>query len=240
MDEPKIDPTEYLSPDLFGPEHDTVLVAAPTYSGLSSCLDDYLAAYAALKWPRRNLMLVDNTRDGGVYAASIREKVEAAGGSIRRIEPSDDWEDTFHRAWDIILTHALWNGYTWVLSLEQDVIIPPLALDTLLNVAAYVKSPFVLHTYPYHNGKPGYYQGLGCTLMKTELLNGALTYAYKRVPSVEGAIFDVAKRNSHVVLHQLLPIEHRDDPTRHWQFERTTTDDVPVMRADEISIGIES
>lgn len=229
-----------LSPDLFGPEQDTVLVAAPTYRGLSGCLDEYLAAYNALKWPRRNLMLVDNTRDGGVYAASIKAKVEAVEGTLRRIEPSDDWEDTFHRAWDLILTHALWNGYTWVLSLEQDVIVPPLTLDTLLNAAAYIKAPFVTHTYPYHNGKPGFYQGLGCTLMKTELLQGALQYAYRRIPAVEGAIYDVAKRNSHAVLHQLLDIQHRDDPERHWQFEKTTVDNVPVMAADAISVGIES
>jgi hypothetical protein len=240
VNEPHLDPMELLSPDLFGPEDDSVLVACPTYSGLSSCLDEYLAAYRSLRWSRRNLMLVDNTRDGGAYAGSIKGKVEDVGGTLRRIEPSDDWEDTFCRAWGLILTHALWNSYTWVLSLEQDVIVPPLTLDTLLNVAGYIKAPFVTHTYPYHNGKPGYYQGLGCTLMKTELLNGALSYAYKRIPTVEGAIYDVAKRNTHVVLHQLLPIEHRDDPTRHWQFEKTTTDDVPVLRADEASIGIES
>lgn len=229
-----------LPEELIGPEDDTVLVAAPTYSGLSSCLDEYLAAYAAFKWPRRNLMLVDNTRDGGVYAGSIKTKVEAVGGTLRRIEPSDDWEDTFQRAWSLILTHALWNGYTWVLSLEQDVICPPLTLDTLLNVAGYIKAPFVTHTYPYHNGKAGFYQGLGCTLMKTELLQGALEYVYRRIPTVEGAIYDVAKRNSHAVLHQLLPIEHRDDPTRHWQFEKTTNDDRPIFIADETSVGIEA
>lgn len=237
-----VDAEHDLPPELFGPEQDTVLVACPTYSGLASCLDEYLAAYEALKWPRRSLMLVDNTNDGGVYAGSIRSKVEAVRhGTLRRIEPSSDWEDTFYRAWDLILTHALWNGYTWVLSLEQDVIVPPLTLDTLLNVASYIKAPFVTHTYPYHNGKPGFYQGLGCTLMKTELLQGALRYAHRRIPVVEGAIYDVAKRNSHAVLHQLLDIEHRDDPNRHWQFEATTSDQVPIpMAADEVSIGIES
>jgi len=223
-----------LSPDLFGIEPDSVLVACPTYDGLANCLDEYLAAFDALQWPRRALMLVDNTNDGGAYARSIRDKVEARENrSLKRIEPSSDWEDTFCRAWNVILTHALWNGYTWVWSLEQDVICKsPLALDTLLNVACYIKAPFVTHTYPYHNGKPGFYQGLGCTLMKTELLQGALNYAYKRIPTVEGSIYDVAKRNSHAVLHQLLPIEHRDAPGRHWQFERTTN--------DEVAIGIEA
>ena len=220
------------NPELFGPERDTVLIGCPTYSGLSSCLDEYLDAYDAFRWPRKTLMLVDNTNDDGVYANSIRSKVESKPGrTLKRINPSMDWDDTFYRAWNVLLTHALWNGYTWVLSLEQDVICPPLTVDTLLNTACYIKAPFVTHTYPYHNGKPGFYQGLGCTLMKTELLQGALEYAYRRIPTVEGSIYDVAKRNSHAVLHQLLPIEHRDDPTRHWQFEKVT--------ADEVMIGIE-
>lgn len=232
MVEVEKDHLEKEKPELFGGEPDTVLVGCPTYSGHVTCLDEYLEAYSKLKWPRRHLMLVDTTRDGGDYARSIREKVERVEGSIRRIEPSNDWEDTFCRAWNLLLTHALWNGYTWFFSLESDVIVPELTLDTLLNVAAYIKAPFVTHTYPYHNGKPGYYQGLGCTLMKTELLEGALTYAYKRVPSVEGSIYDVAKRNSHAVLHQLLDIKHSDGDQRNWQFEKTTT--------DEVSIGIES
>ena len=225
-------PPSSLTPEMFGQDPDTVLIGCPTYKGLQNCLDEYLDAYKAFEWPRRSLMLVDNTNDGGEYARSIRAKVESVPrGSLKRIEPSEDWEDTFYRAWNVILTHALWNGYTWVLSLEQDVICPPLTVDTLLNTAGYIKAPFVTHTYPYHNGKPGFYQGLGCTLMKTELLDGALNYAYKRMPTVEGAIYDVAKRNTHAVLHQLLPIEHRDDPSRHWQFMKATD--------DEVSIGIE-
>lgn len=229
MKEERVQEVPELPPELFGTEPDSVLVCCPTYSGLSGCLDEYLAAFDALNWYNKTLMLVDNTKDGGKYARSIKEKVESKPGrSLKRIEPSEDWEDTFNRAWNVLLTHALWNGYTWVFSLEQDVIVPPLTLDTMLNVASYIKAPFVTHTYPYHNGKPGFYQGLGCTLMKTELLQGALMHAYKRLPTVEGSIYDVAKRNSHAVLHQLLDIKHKDDPERHWQFSGTTNDEVAV------------
>lgn len=211
---------------------DSVLVGCPTYAGLSECLDEYLEAFKNLSWFNRRLILVDNTDDGGEYAAKIRPKVEEVGGILKRVEPSEDWEDTFCRSWHVILMHAKWNGYTWVWSLEQDVIAPELALDTMLNAACYLKAPFVTHTYPYHGGKPGYYQGLGCTLMKTELVTAALEWAYKRIPFVEAAIYDCAKRNTHIVLHQLLDIKHRDDPNRHWQFEATTN--------DEVGVGIEA
>lgn len=213
------------------PVEDTVLVGCPTYSGLAEVLDEYLAAYAAMAWPHRRLMLVDNS-DGPEYARSIKEKVEAVGGRVAHIQPSADWEDTFSRSWGVLLQHARWNGYKWILSLEQDVIVPPLTLDTLLNVAGYVKAPFVTHTYPYHNGKPGFYQGLGCTLMRTELVGYALDYTYARIPAVEGAIYDAAKRGSHVVLHRLLDIEHRDARDGTWTFESTTS--------DEIAVGIEA
>ena len=213
------------------PLDDTVLVACPTYSGLEGCLDEYLDAYAAFRWPHRKLLLVDNS-DGPEYARSIKEKVAKVGGEVKHIQPSSDWEDTFSRAWQVIATHAKWNGYTWILSLEQDVICPPLTVDTLLNVAGYVKAPFVTHTYPYHNGKPGFYQGLGCTLFRTELMCYALDYTYTRIPAVEGAIYDAAKRNSHVVLHRLLDIKHLDTRTGTWAFAGGTT-------SDEIAVGIE-
>jgi hypothetical protein len=229
---PEDTPSEPVIPAI--PEgfiEDTVLVGCPTYSGLSAVLDEYLDAYSQFEWPKRRLMLVDNS-DGPEYARSIKDKVEKVGGTVRHIEPSKDWEDTFSRSWGVLLQHARWNGYTWVLSLEQDVILPPLGLDTLLNVAGYVKAPFVTHTYPYHNGKPGWYQGLGCTLMRTELLGYALDFTYQRIPAVEAAIYDAAKRGSHVVLHRLLDIKHRDARDGTWNFEGTTS--------DEIAVGIEA
>lgn len=198
--------------------NDSVLVGCPTYSGLSDHLDTYLAAYSALKWPEKRLILVDNTRDGGAYSLSITPKVEAVGGMVRHIDPSDDFNDTFFQCWRLISSHAEANGYDWVLSLEQDVIVPPLTLDAMLNVAGYCVAPFVVHTVPYHFGKPGYYQGLGLTLMKSELLWGALNVAFKRVPFVEAAIYDVAKRGTHVSLHEMLDVKHLDGSQRHQQF----------------------
>lgn len=225
MKAPELDPVDFGEQ----PYVDTVLVGCPTYSGLANCLDEYLEAYASQQWPNKRLILVDNTDDGGEYAASIVDKVEAVGGTVRRVEPSSDWEDTFERSWGVMQMHAKWNGYTWILSLEQDVILRnSLSIDTLLNVATYVRAPFVTHTYPYHGGKPGFYQGLGCTLIKTELVTLALDVVYKRMPHVEAAIYDCAKRNSHVVLHQLLEIDHVDADDRYWQFEGVSNDEVAV------------
>lgn len=224
----ELDPADYGDE----PYKDSVLVCCPTYSGLEPLLDEYLACYAAQRWHDKRLMLVDNTPDDGEYAASITARVEAVGGTVRRVVPSKDWEDTFSRAWGVMQMHAKWNGYTWLLSLEQDVMLRnPLSIDTLLNVASYVHAPFVTHTYPYHGGKPGFYQGLGCTLIKTELATLALDVTYKRLPHVEAALYDCAKRNSHVVLHQLLEVDHLD-VDRSWNFEGVSN--------DEVAVGIES
>jgi hypothetical protein len=55
----------------------------------------------------------------------------------------------------------------------------------------------------------------------------ALDVTYKRIPHVEAAIYDCAKRNSHVVLHNLLEIDHLD-ADRSWNFEGVSNDEVAV------------
>lgn len=211
---------------------DKVLVACPTYAGMEYCLDEYLARYDALAWPNRGLMLVDNTRDGGAWAESIRHKVETGDPRrhLRRVGPSPDFEETFHRAWRVILDHADMNGYDWVFSLEADVMVPALALDALLNVAGYAQAPFVSHLYPFHHGRQGVYEGLGCVLIATKLLRTALDVTHKQVPYTEAAIYDAAARVSRMTLRDLFPIEHRDAPpgAKPWQYDRTD-DAVAVM-----------
>lgn len=214
---------------------DKVLVACPTYSGMDYCLDEYLAAYDALAWPNRGLMLVDNTRDEGAYVESIRHKVETDNRRhLRHVEPKADFEATFYQCWRTILDHAEFNGYDYILSLEADVIVPPLALDALLNVAGYARAAFVSHMYPFHHRRAGLYEGLGCVLMATKLVRTALDVSYRTIPYTEAAIYDCAVRVSHMTLRDLFPIEHRDAPpgTKPWQYERT---DDPVAVQIEVA-----
>ena len=68
-------------------KQDSVLVACPTYDGLSDVLDQYVSAFKAFKWEDKELLLVDNTRDGGAYCeihASWRCQIhpEAPTGGI--------------------------------------------------------------------------------------------------------------------------------------------------------------
>jgi len=217
-------PVEEIQKPDSRPLGDRVLVACPTFSGLSYCLDDYLAAYDAFVWQDKGLFIVDNTRDGGQYASEIAAKVTAGQDRrhIRHVEPASHWEETFKRCWDVILNHAHFNGYKFILSLEQDVIIPPLGLDALLNVAGFTGAPFVTHLYPFHNGRQAMYQGLGCTLMHVDLLDYALNEQYARTPTVEGSIYRAAGRTTNVSLRDLFPIEHRDAPpgfVKPWQYE---------------------
>lgn len=200
---------------------DKVLVACPTYSGLSASLDRYIAAYRELVWPNRGLLLVDNTRDGGVYARDvIAPHMDGERMMVRHIEPSDTFEETFFNSWKVMLAHAEANGYQFILSLEQDVIVPPLGLDALLNIAGYCRSPFVAHMYPFHHGRAGLYEGLGCVLMATRLVKTALEVTYREVPYVEAALYDCATRVNRVTLRDLFEIEHLDfGPEKTWQYD---------------------
>ena len=196
------------------PRHN-VLVAAPTYIGKDYALDEYLSAYNHFVWDDRALMLVDNTRDNGEYAAHLRELHVPI---VKREEPTRDFEETFSRCWRRILEEAQRGEWTWILSLESDVIGPPLLLDTLLNAAIYCQAPFVTHCYPYHDSRryTEYYQGLGCVLMTTELL--AKAFELHDDPDspahgiIEGAVYEVAKGNTHISFAQLLPMRHLDAP----------------------------
>jgi len=196
---------------------DTVLVACPTYAGLSDLLDAYLDAYNAFRWPSRKLLLVDNTRDGGEYAAHLIKR----GLNVIHVEPTMNFQETFSLCWEEIRKYANEGRFRWVFSLEQDVICPPMTVDTLLNVASYICGPFVTHTYPYHFGMPGMYQGLGCTLILTELLNDAME-VNKTEKLVEGAIYRVAISRSHASLSGMLDIKHLDGAKRFYQFDPET------------------
>jgi hypothetical protein len=191
-----------------------VLVAAPTYSGKDYALDEYVKAYNAFIWPDRSLLFVDNTRDNGEYAAHLRG---LSIPMVRRVEPSTDFEETFSRCWRLILEEAQQGKWEWILSLESDVIGPPLLLDTMLNAALYCQAPFVTHCYPYHDGRSTeFYQGLGCVLMTTPLLAKAMEmHDDPESPAhdiVEGAVYEVAKNNTHISFATLLPLRHLDAP----------------------------
>jgi GT2 family glycosyltransferase len=197
---------------------DSVLVAAPTYRGKRYAIVEYIEAFRAYSYPNRDLLLVDNTGDEGEYARWLEREF---GVGVRHIEPSLDFEDTFSAAWRVICDYAVEHRYGWVLSLEDDVVGPPLLIDTLLNAAAYVGAPFVTHTYPYHDQKPGFYQGMGCTLMATGLLYEAMKRT-KESGLVEGSVYEVAKETSHISLHGLLAVRHLDPDTPIRQFRPIT------------------
>lgn len=215
-------------------EHeDSVLVAAPTYRGKDYALDRYQAAYEAFEWPERSLLLVDNTRDGGEYAQSLRDR---GIPKVLRVEPTFDFEETFTMCWREVLRVALDEEWKFVLALETDVIGPPLLVDTLLNIAGYCHSPFVTVTYPYHDGRlREYYQGLGCLLMSTELLALAMRKCDEEDTPwsglVEGAVYETGKHHTHVSLHEYpgLRLEHLDHPgnghgnvPEEWQYDEIT------------------
>jgi hypothetical protein len=212
---------------------DGVLVAAPTYRGKDYAFERYMAAYEAFTWPERSLLLVDNTRgDEGAYVARL---AEAGVPKIAHVDPTYDFEETFTLCWKEILRVAQVEGWKFVLALETDVIGPPMLLDALLNIAGYCHAPFVTVTYPYHDGRfKEYYQGLGCLLMTTQLLEAAMKKCEETDTPwsglIEGAVYETGKHHTHVSLHEYpgLHLEHLDHPGGHgnvpeeWDFDPIT------------------
>jgi hypothetical protein len=205
-----------------------VLVACPTYSGLSDCLEEYLKSYQSFTWKNRDLLLVDNTK-GDEYT----KKIQSYGVNVIHVEPLKKFQDTFTKCWEEIYTYASGHLFQWVFSLEQDVICPPLTIDTLLNIASYLQSPFVTHLYPYHWGVKNMYQGLGCTLISTSLLGEAIELN-KKDGLIEGSIYQVAVSRNHASLANLLDVKHLDGQKRYWHYEKETDPRVKYPKEYEV------
>lgn len=202
---------EQLAESVYRHATDTVLVACPTYDGKRYALPAYIEAYNAFMYPKRGLFLVDNTPTGPAYAEHLR----TLGVPCTRVAAGADFQDTLIRSWREIAVHAREGGWQWVFSLEQDVIAPPVAIDALLNVAAYCKAVHVAHSYPWHKSQAeqGRLIGLGCNLIRTELLTAIFAREQWLTNAIESEIFEYPKVQGHptVELHNLFDVRHLDD-----------------------------
>ncbi|MDO8556607.1 MAG: glycosyltransferase family 2 protein [Nanoarchaeota archaeon] len=129
-----------------------VLVGCPTYDGMEYCLREYLGGVSTLTYPKLDLVVVDNSPTD-----RYKKKLESLGIKVLKV----DWQESpvarVVAARNVLRQYALDHNYDYLLSLEQDVIPPRRAVESLLRhdkpvVAGVYYKPFTLKV-KFANGK---------------------------------------------------------------------------------------
>lgn len=210
-----------------------VLVATPTYAGKAYCLDEYVESVRAFTYPDRELLLVDNTRDNLAYF----NRIVQLGVIASHMEPHETFADTTFCAFKGIAEYAHVNDFEYILSLEQDVIIPPTALDHMVRRMQRDDLCVLIHHTPPREGT-GWalpMAELGCTLVRTE----DWLLGLDRVLEVDGGMNFaqalVQASHRYAVTGEWFKGRHLDGPGNEWPFEdadlRAAPNDPAIVEA---------
>lgn len=144
-----------------------VLVGCPTYQGKAYILDRYAARVKELDYPNYDILLVDNSEDGGAY----RKRIERLGLPCVTGPRRKQSDVRLAASRNVLRERAVLGGYDYYFSLEQDVIPPrdiltrlvghkkdvvggwyynsvSVASSTTKDVARYLKEPCLALTLP--------------------------------------------------------------------------------------------
>jgi len=122
-----------------------ILVACPTYIGKDYCKAEYLAAYEALDWPNKTLLMVDTTN----YPGGPNVKIGKGMEGIRQ--------------------YFLVGPYDYWLNLEADIIAPPETVRVLLKYAG-KEAAWVTHAYPLRHNPTEQAASFGCSLFSRRII----------------------------------------------------------------------
>ncbi len=109
---------------------DKILVASPTYEGMSYCDEEFLDAIKDLDYPKFDILIVDNS--GSVVYFNKLKKISG----IKVIRDNTGEEKNIKRlisSRNKILKYSVDNNYAHLLMLDSDVIIPKNTLIKLLR-----------------------------------------------------------------------------------------------------------
>ena len=149
-----------------------VLVACPTWSGCAYSLKQWADAYHAQTYDNRGALMVDNS-DGPQTGGNLHYTHMIRGAGIpafwQTVRFPSLW-DTLELSWLHIIEHAHEGGYDFIFSVEADVIVPPDALEKMVDCALINgkdDKPAVV-TQRYHpraqEGPNFWWDTLGCSL----------------------------------------------------------------------------
>ncbi len=107
-----------------------ILVAAPTFSGMSYCQDVFLNRVKNLHFPSYNILIVDNSRDLNYF-----NELSQTDGVIVIHDPTSAQKSVFRliSSRNLIIDYALKNDYSHILMLDSDVVPPKNIIQELLS-----------------------------------------------------------------------------------------------------------
>jgi glycosyltransferase involved in cell wall biosynthesis len=107
-----------------------VLVACPTYSGMSYCLEKFIERIKNLNYPNYDILLIDNSEDDDYFnKISSIDKIAVLKDKTIEKNPRKKIVDSRNK----IIDYALQNKYDYILMMDQDVIPPKEIITELLK-----------------------------------------------------------------------------------------------------------
>lgn len=127
-----------------------ILIGCPTFEGMSYCIEHYLKAVKELTYKNFELVLVDNSKTRDYY----RHLTEKGLKVLRLANVSEDKMQNVIDSRNVLKEFALQENFDYFFSLEQDVIPPKDAIESLLKFGKEITSGLYMGVF-VHEGKPG-------------------------------------------------------------------------------------
>ncbi len=105
-----------------------VLIAIPTYDGMSYCLNEFLEAINKLTYSNFDVLIVDNSKTD-----EYSEKIRDLGFKVLRSQKFENPRETIVEARNLLRSEFLKGDYDYFFSVEQDVILVPDMIQKMLQ-----------------------------------------------------------------------------------------------------------
>ncbi len=110
-----------------------VLVGCPTSDIFEYCLNEFLERIKNLSYNSYDILIIDNSKDDN-YLNLIKEKIKN-NKKINAVKGPyfEDWRQRVVHSRNLIIDYTIKNNYDYLLSVDQDVILPKDVIEKLLK-----------------------------------------------------------------------------------------------------------
>lgn len=105
-----------------------IFIGVPTYAGMSYCLDEFLECIKNLNYSNFKILFADNSEDN-----TYSQKLQNKGFEVIKTKRFQNPRQTIVESRNVLREEFLKSGYDYFFSVEQDVMITPNIIYTLLK-----------------------------------------------------------------------------------------------------------